>query len=90
MALGKTSEFRTRAFAVALVVIACAATPASAQWGDRGGLGYQGSGGWGWDNRPSGGWEGQWQKSSQRQEGCGGKICNQLTRQRTGRAAPIL
>jgi hypothetical protein len=56
MALGKTSEFRTRAFAVALVVIACAATPASAQWGDRGGLGDQGSGGWGWDNRPSGGW----------------------------------
>jgi uncharacterized protein len=56
MALGKTSEFRTRAFAVALVVIACAATPASAQWGDRGGLGAQGSGGWGWDNRPSGGW----------------------------------
>ena len=56
MALGKTSEFRTRAFAVALVVIACAATPASAQWGDRGGLGYQGSCGWSWDNRPSGGW----------------------------------
>jgi uncharacterized protein len=56
MALGKTSEFRTRAFAGTLVVIACAATPASAQWGDRGGLGVQGSGGWGWDNRPSGGW----------------------------------
>jgi uncharacterized protein len=55
MALGKTSEFRTRAFAVALVVIACAATPASAQWGDRGGLGDQGSGGWGWGDRyPSG------------------------------------
>jgi uncharacterized protein len=58
MALGKTSEFRTRAFAVALVVIAGSATcgPASAQWGDRGGLGDQRSGGWGWDNRPSGGW----------------------------------
>ena len=56
MVLGKTSEFRTRAFAGALVVIACAATPASAQWGDRGGLGEQRSGGWGWDNRSSGGW----------------------------------
>ncbi len=58
MALGKTSEFRTRAFAIALVVIAGSATcgPASAQWGDRGGLGDQGSGGWGWNNRPSGGW----------------------------------
>jgi uncharacterized protein len=60
MPLGKTSEFRTRAFAVALVVTVCAATcgPASAQyyWGDRGGLGDQRSGGWGWNNRPSGGW----------------------------------
>jgi hypothetical protein len=60
MAFLKTSEFPTRAFAVALVVTICAATcgPASAQfyWGDRGGLGDQRSGGWGWDNRPSGGW----------------------------------
>src|SRR5262249_6927334 len=56
MALVKASKFRTRAFAVALVVIACGATPGSAQWSDRGGLGDQGSGGWGWDNRPSGGW----------------------------------
>jgi uncharacterized protein len=58
MAVGETSAFGTRAFAVALAVIACAATPASAQWGgDRGGgLGDQRSGGWGWDNRPSGGW----------------------------------
>jgi hypothetical protein len=56
MMLGKTSELRTRAFAIAVVVIACAGTPASAQWGDRGGLGDQRSGGWGWDNRPSGGW----------------------------------
>ncbi len=58
MALGKTSEFRPRAFAIVLVVAGCAATcgPASAQWGDRGGLGDQGPGGWGWNNRPSGGW----------------------------------
>jgi len=52
MVLVKTSEFRTRAFAVALVlVIGCATCgSASAQyWGDR-------SGGWGWDNRPSRGW----------------------------------
>jgi uncharacterized protein len=60
MALGKTSEPRTRAFAVALVVIACAATcgPASAQyyWGDRSSGSWGRSGGWGWDNRPSGGW----------------------------------
>jgi uncharacterized protein len=56
MALGKTSGSRRRAFVVALTVIACAPTPASAQWGERGGLGPQGSGGWGWDNRPSGGW----------------------------------
>ena len=60
MALGKTSEFRTRAFAFALVIIACAARcgPASAQfyWGDSpsGGWGDRRSGGW--DNRPSGGW----------------------------------
>ncbi len=54
MTLGKTSAFRTRAFAVALVVIGGSATcgPASAQyyWGDRP------SGGWGWGNGPSGGW----------------------------------
>ena len=58
MALGKTTAFQTRAFAVVLVVMAGSATcgPASAQWGDRGGLGDQRSGGWGWDNRPSGGW----------------------------------
>jgi hypothetical protein len=62
MALGKTSEFRARAFAVALVAIAGSATcgSASAQvyWGDSpsGGWGDRRSGGWGWDNRPSGGW----------------------------------
>ncbi len=54
MAFGKTTESRTRAFAVALAIIV--ATPAAAQWGDRSGWGYQGSSGWGWDNRPSGGW----------------------------------
>src|SRR5215467_6515079 len=56
MPLGKTSEPRTRAFAVALVVMACAATcgPASAQyWGDRSSGGW---GGWGWGGRSSGGW----------------------------------
>ena len=67
----KTNEFRTRAFAFALVVIGCTATcrPALAQywgdspsgaWGDRrsGGWGWDNgrSGGWGWDNRPPGGW----------------------------------
>ena len=62
MPLGKTSESRTRAFAFALVIIACAARcgPASAQfyWGDSpsGGWGDRRSGGWGGDNRPSGGW----------------------------------
>ena len=58
MALGKTTAFQTRAFAIMLVVMAGSVTcgPASAQWGDRGGLGDQGSGGWGWGNRPSGGW----------------------------------
>jgi uncharacterized protein len=61
MALVKTSAFRTRAFAAAVVVIVCAATrgPASAQyWGDSpsGGWGDRRSGGWGWDNRPSDGW----------------------------------
>jgi uncharacterized protein len=56
MALRKTSEFWARAFAGSIVVMACGATPSSAQWGDRGGLGDQGSGGWGWGNRPSGGW----------------------------------
>src|SRR5215469_10425208 len=58
MALGKTSAFRTRAFAVALVGIVGSATcgSVSAQWGDRGGLGDQRSGGWRWDNRPSRGW----------------------------------
>ena len=54
MALGKTTAFQTRAFAIMLVVMAGSVTcgPASAQvyWGDRP------SGGWGWDNRPSGGW----------------------------------
>src|SRR6516162_3177568 len=55
MPLGKTSEPRTRAFAVALVVMACAATcgPASAQyyWGDRSSGGWGQSGGWGWGDR---------------------------------------
>ena len=53
MTLIKTSEFRTRAFAVVLVVIAVSATSGSASaqyWGDNP------SGGWGWANRPSGGW----------------------------------
>ena len=62
MASGKTSEFRTRAFAVALVAIVGVATCGSAwaqfYWGDSpsGGWGDRRSGGWGWDNRPSGGW----------------------------------
>jgi hypothetical protein len=60
MALAKTTAFRTSALAIALVVMAGSVTcgPASAQfyWGDRGGLGDQGSGRSGWDNRPSGGW----------------------------------
>ena len=72
MALVKTSGFRARAFAVALVVVAASATcgSVSAQfyWGDSpsggggdrrsGGWGWnnRGSSGWGWDNRPSGGW----------------------------------
>jgi uncharacterized protein len=62
MTLGKTSEFRTRAFAVALVAIAgsamCGSASAQYYWGDSpsGGWGDRRSGGWGWDNRPSGGW----------------------------------
>lgn len=70
MALVKTSAFRVRAFAVALVIVAASATcgSVSAQfyWGDSpsggggdrrsGGWGNRGSSGWGWDNRPSGGW----------------------------------
>jgi hypothetical protein len=62
MASVKTSAFRTSAVAVALVLMACAATrgPASAQfyWGDSpsGGWGDRRSGGWGWDNHPSDGW----------------------------------
>ena len=60
MASGKTSEFWTRAFAVALAVTACAAIcgSASAQYygGDRSPGGWGRSGGWGWDNRPSRGW----------------------------------
>jgi len=55
MALGKTRRFRTREFAIALVVMAgFAATcgPASGQvyWGDRpsGGWGDRRSGDWGW------------------------------------------
>ena len=62
MALVKTTEFRTRAFAVALVVIAgsatCGSASAQVNWGDNpsGGWGDRRSGGWGRDNRPSGGW----------------------------------
>jgi hypothetical protein len=60
MALRKTTTFQTRVFAIMIVVMAGLVTcgPASAQyyWGDRGGLGDQRSGGWGWDNRPSRGW----------------------------------
>ena len=56
MALGKMSEFRARAFAIMLVVMAGSVTcgPASAQyWGDRSSGGW---GGWGWGDRSSGGW----------------------------------
>src|ERR1043165_7211704 len=50
MALVKTSDFRTRAFSIVLLVLAATCGSAPAQyWGDR-------SGGWGWDNRPAGGW----------------------------------
>src|SRR5690242_5743182 len=56
MALGKTTAFQTRAFAVVLVFMAGSMTygPASAQvlWGDRPSGGW---GGWGWNSRPSGG-----------------------------------
>jgi len=56
MALGKMSEFRARAFAIMLVVMAGSVTcgPALAQyWGDRSSSGW---GGWGWGGRSSGGW----------------------------------
>ena len=61
MALVKTSDFRTRAFSIVLLVLAATCGSASAQyWGDRpsGGWGWDNrpSGGWGWDNHPSGGW----------------------------------
>ena len=59
MALVKASEFRTRAFVFALVVVGCTATCGSAwaqYWGDNPSGGWGRSGGWGWDNRPSGGW----------------------------------
>ena len=55
--LGKTTAVQTHAFAIMLVVIAGSVTcgPALAQyWGDRSSGG--GWGGWGWDNRSSGGW----------------------------------
>src|SRR6516225_4865077 len=56
MTLGKTTAFRTRAFAIALVVMAGSLTcgPAPAQyWGDSSSGGW---GGWGWGGRSSGGW----------------------------------
>jgi hypothetical protein len=56
MVLEKMSEFRARAFAIMLVVMAGSVTcgPASAQyWGDRSSGGW---GGWGWGDRSSGGW----------------------------------
>jgi uncharacterized protein len=54
----KTSAFRTRAFAVALVTVATCGSAAAQYWGDSpsGGWGDRRSGGWGWDNRRSGGW----------------------------------
>ena len=57
MALGKTTAFQSRAFAIMLVVMASsvACGPASAQyyWSDRSSGGW---GGWGWGGRSSGGW----------------------------------
>src|SRR6516162_1373729 len=50
MALGKTTAFRTHAFAIMLVIMAGSVTcgPASAQyWGDRSSGGWGRSGGWG-------------------------------------------
>jgi uncharacterized protein len=58
MASVKTSAFRTRAFAVALVIVASCGSASAQYWGDSpsGGWGDRHSGGWGWGNRPSGGW----------------------------------
>src|SRR6516162_10909531 len=60
MALGKTTAFRTRAFAIMLVIMAGSVTCglASAQyWGDRSSGGWGRSGGWGgwggWGDYPS-------------------------------------
>src|SRR6516162_4657151 len=56
MTLGKTTAFRTHAFAITLVIMAGSVTcgPASAQyWGDSS---SGGGGGWGWGGRSSGGW----------------------------------
>jgi uncharacterized protein len=62
MAVLKTRAFGTRAFAIALLVVATSAVTcgsASAQyWGDRssGGWGDRRSGDWGWGDRRSGDW----------------------------------
>jgi len=92
MALGKTSESRTRALAVALVVTACVATcgPASAQWGDRGGLGDQRSGGWGWNNRPSGGWGDRYPSDRYHQQSPYGDFFSPYSRERHNRPAPAV
>ena len=62
MAVVTTKAFRTRAFAIAVLVVTASAVAcgsAAAQfWGDRpsGGWGNRGSGDWGWGDRRSGDW----------------------------------
>jgi len=87
MALVKTSAFPTRAFAVALVVIAATVTcaPALAQyWGDSSG----GWSGWGWGGRSSGGWGGRYPSDRYYRRSPNRDFFNPFSGERHNRPAP--
>jgi hypothetical protein len=92
MASVKTSGFRTRAFAAAVIVCAATCGPASAQyWGDSpsAGWGDRRSGGWGWDNRPSDGWRNRYPSDRYYRRSPNRDFLSPFSGERHNRPAPV-
>jgi uncharacterized protein len=89
MALGKTTAFQTRAFAIMLLIMAGSVTcgPASAQyWGDRSSGGWGQSGGWGgW-----GGWGDRYPSERRYRRSPHGDFFSPFSGERHNRPAPAV